>query len=64
MTPTQFRAALRTLDWSQARAARELGAANHQRISEWCRGTRPVPPYIAAHVHTHLARRESAGGTT
>lgn len=54
MTPAQFRAALRTLGWSQARAARELGACNHQRVSEWCRGARAIPRAYSLSLAAHV----------
>lgn len=54
MTAAAFRRALKALGWSQAVAARELGACNQQRVSEWHRGAQRVPPYIAAHLETQL----------
>lgn len=56
MTAATFRRALARLDWTQAEAARQLGASSAARVSDWHRGVRPVPPYIAAHVRTHLAQ--------
>ena len=55
MTAPELRAALRTLGWSQGVASEKLGAANKQRVSEWCRGRRQVPRYISEAVYTHLA---------
>lgn len=48
MTAHQFTRALQRLGWTQEEAAAELGACNRQRVSEWARGARPIPPYIAA----------------
>ena len=57
MTASAFREALRTLDWSQRDASDKLGVSSASRISDWATGFRPVPPYIANAVHTHLALR-------
>ena len=54
MTADEFRAALKTLGWSYATAARALGVVDGKRVGEWARGKRPVPPYIAAHVRYRL----------
>ena len=68
MTAAELSAALDALGWSQRRAARVLRVANYQRVGQWCRGERPVPPYIAGAIETHLdlarcrAAGESAGG--
>jgi DNA-binding XRE family transcriptional regulator len=37
--------------WTQEEAAAVLGVTQ-SRISEWTRGVRPIPPYIAAHIQT------------
>lgn len=63
MTPATLRAALARLDWTQAEAARQLGVrGGRRRISEWTRGVRPVPPYIAAAVRLALELRECRQG--
>lgn len=54
MTAEQFRAALEALGWTHQEAAARLGVANRQRVSEWARGKRDVPRYIAAHLATLL----------
>ena len=54
MTAAEFTAALDRLGWTQVRAAAELGVASRARVSDWSRGARPVPDYIAAHIETHL----------
>ena len=53
--PRAFRQALKELGWSQPEAARQLGVCSEHRVSDYCRGERRVPPYIAAHLRTHLA---------
>lgn len=53
-TPGNFRYALHLLGWSQAVAAEKLGVANKFRVSDWCRGYRPVPRYIERHLRTLL----------
>lgn len=53
--PRSFRYALHLLGWSQTVAAERLGIANRYRVSDWCRGARPVPPYVEAHLRTQLA---------
>lgn len=58
MTAPELRAALKVLGWSQEEAADHLGACNQQRVSEWCRGRRPVPHVIAEHLYTYLALME------
>lgn len=52
MTSKQFKAGLKRMGWSHSDAARELGVTNRARVSEWTRGIRKVPPYIAAHMKT------------
>lgn len=55
MTGPELRRALHTLGWSQKRAAKALAVGGgQQRISDWCRGKKKVPGYIAAHVETHI----------
>ena len=54
MTAPAFRAALRTLDWTQEVASDELGVASAGRISDWATGFLRIPKYIASSVHTHL----------
>ncbi len=58
MTAPELRAALDALGWSQKDASEQLGVCNHQRVSEWCRGLRRVPRYVAKSVLTHLALME------
>lgn len=55
MTAPELRAALDALGWTQKDAADHLGACNHQRVSEWCRGKRRVPKWISEHLYTYLA---------
>lgn len=57
MTPDELRAALDTLGWSQAEAARQLGAANRQTVQRWASGRVPVNPLAAAHLGTLLELR-------
>jgi transcriptional regulator with XRE-family HTH domain len=67
MTAAELRAALEELGWSQTDAARELGVSSRYRVSDWCRGVRPVPTYVGAAVRTHLelaAERAKSGGTS
>lgn len=52
MTSKQFTAGIKRQRWSHSEAARELGVTNRARVSEWTRGIRKVPPYIAAHMTT------------
>lgn len=47
-----FTAALKAIGWSYSVAAKELGVHSRQRIADWSRGRRPVPPYIARAI-TH-----------
>lgn len=54
MTAAAFRAALARLGWTQSTASARLGVANRQRVSEWARGKRAVPGYVAAAVRAHL----------
>lgn len=55
MSASDFDAALRELGLSRTEAAEVLGASSIGRVSDWARGARKVPPYIAAHVRTLLA---------
>ena len=45
-----FRKCLKLMSWSQQDAAEALGIHSRQRVSEFCRGVRPVPPYITKHL--------------
>ena len=54
MTAAEFAAAIDTLGWSGAEAARILGLSSDTRVSEWRRGHKAVPAYIAASVRAHL----------
>jgi transcriptional regulator with XRE-family HTH domain len=55
MTVEELRAALEELAWTQQEAAVRLGVrSGPARISEWVRGARPIPLYIAASVRAHL----------
>ncbi len=55
MKQRAFKAALKELGLTQLAAATKLGVPGGKaRISEWERGKRPIPPYIAAHVETLL----------
>lgn len=58
MSAGAFREALRTLEWTPSEAAEALGVANYQRVNEWLRGARRVPPYVASAIRTHLELRE------
>ena len=66
MKQREFKAARKTLDHTERDFATALGVAGGKaRISEWERGRRAVPPYIAAHVETLLLhKRESEGSTS
>jgi hypothetical protein len=61
MTAETFKTALGVMGWSNARAAKELGACSRQRIWDWSSGFRPVPRYIAVsltqRVDEYLRRR-------
>ena len=62
MTGQEFRKQITRLGWSQSHAARELGVpAGKSRIGEWMRGSRTVPPYIAAHIYTLMAHSKCQG---
>jgi transcriptional regulator with XRE-family HTH domain len=55
MTPAEFAAARQALGWRQWEMAKRLGiGARQARISEWERGKRTIPAYIAEHVRTLL----------
>lgn len=58
MTGSELRQALRRLGWTQAQAAERLGVASQPRVSEWCRGARDVPDYVARAVEAHLRIRQ------
>ena len=63
MTAAAFKRALEQLGLTPQRvAADRLGAPSRQRVGEWERGERPVPPAIAAHVHTLQAHRAQERG--
>jgi transcriptional regulator with XRE-family HTH domain len=64
VTADQLRAALDRLGWTQTKAAKELGVANKQRVSEWARGLRPVPLYIEKHLRTIERCRPSRRSST
>ncbi|MCX8003341.1 MAG: helix-turn-helix domain-containing protein [Burkholderiaceae bacterium] len=56
MTPTELRAALAALGWSQGRLAAECGV-NPRTARKWALGEAPVPADVAA-----LVRAAQAGG--
>lgn len=45
-----FRQCLRILGLSYAQAAEVLRVHSRQRVADFARGRRPVPPYLAAHI--------------
>lgn len=51
-----FKQCLTLLGWSQAEAARRLGVHDRKRIGDWASNRRPVPPYIASALATHVDR--------
>lgn len=61
ISPEAFKEALGVLGWSYAKCAEELGIHSRHRVSDWARGRRPVPKYIAkslaVQVDLHLKRR-------
>lgn len=59
MTPTDFRAALAVLDWTQRGLARQLDRAEGT-VRQWARGALPVPADVAAWLR---ARAEHAEAT-
>lgn len=64
MSHDELRAALDRLEWTQHEAAVRLGVASGaSRISEWARGEREIPRYIAVSVRTRLALEDCLGGT-
>lgn len=52
-----FAQCLKALGWSYSKAADELGIHSRQRVADFARGRRPVPPYLAKaiSVRTDLA---------
>ncbi len=65
MRAREFKAAVKLLFRDGVEAAERLGVLGGKaRISEWARGTRTVPTYIAAHVRTLLSQRQREGSPT
>lgn len=64
MTAPQLRRILARMKWSHADAARELRVASRQLVGLWCRGERPVPPYIARSLETRVALEKCLGAAS
>ena len=47
MTPTEFRAALASLDWSQRGLSVYLGLSSHTTVRRWSSGRCAVPAAVA-----------------
>ena len=49
MTPEQFTAALKSLQWSQAEFNRKVGT-DKSTASSWATGKTPIPKWVDAHL--------------
>lgn len=60
MPPSQLKAALITLDWSQAELARRIGYAPNT-VSRWITGEMPTPKWLDAYMDALIAIHGLAG---
>lgn len=54
LTPSQFRAQLRRLDWSPGEAAKILHV-NRRTVGRWLAGDRAIPGPVMAVLECHMA---------
>jgi transcriptional regulator with XRE-family HTH domain len=59
VTSPEIRAALESLDLTQAKVARHLGV-NPATVSDWVRGKRPAPQHFIAWLHAavHIRKQD------
>jgi len=60
MTPTQFRACLALMGWSQRGAARQLGYAEGT-VRQWARGKQLIPAEVATWLQARADARAICG---
>ena len=60
MTAEALKAAFTRLGWTGKRATGELGVSGPNRVSDWVRGERAVPAYIAASIERAILAAELA----